>query len=80
MEIQGDRVMAAEEFEPRRASPGASFEEWDAEGKRHTLKADDEGVVRPRTAFEARMCDHHDLPVARKVVEAEKSPAKGEKE
>jgi hypothetical protein len=66
--------MAADEFEPRRASPGAAFEEWDEEGKRHTLTADDEGIVRPRNAFEARMLDHHDLPVARKVLESEKTP------
>ena len=72
--------MAAEEFEPRRASPGTEFEEWDAEGKRHTLSADDDGIVRPRTPFEVRMLDHHDLPVARKALEADKSPAKSGKE
>lgn len=68
--------MAAEEFDPRRASPGASFEEWDAAGQRHTLTADDEGIVRPSNRFEAAICDHHGLPVARKAIEADKSPTK----
>lgn len=72
--------MAADEFEPRRASPGESFEEWDTEGKRHTLTADDEGVVRPRNRFEAAMCDRQGLPVARKALEADKSPAKSGKD
>lgn len=72
--------MAAEQFEPRRASPGESFEEWDAEGKRHTFSADEEGIVRPRNRFEESVCDHHGLPVARKALEAEQSPAKREKE
>ena len=70
----------AEKFEPRRASPGETFEEWDGEGQRHTFAADEDGVVRPRNAFEAGVCDHHGLPVARKAAEAEKSPATGGKE
>lgn len=72
--------MAAQTFEPRRASPGTSFEEWDATGKRHTLSADDDGVVRPTNRFEESICDHHGLPVARKALDAEKSAPKGEKE
>ena len=73
----------AERFEPRRAKPGESFEEWDEAGESHTMTADDEGVVQPRSVFEVRMADHHGLPVARKALEeskSEKSPAKGGKE
>lgn len=72
--------MAADEFEPRRASPGESFEEWDGVGERHTLSADEEGIVRPRNRFEAAVCDHHGLSVARKALEAEKTPAKSGKD
>ena len=72
--------MSEHEFEPRRAKPGETFEEVDEEGTAHTFAAAADGVVRPRNRFEEAVCDHHDLPVARKAVEADKSPAKGGKD
>jgi len=61
-----------DEFDPRRADgkegrpgPGATFEYTDPAGDQHTLRADDDGVVRPANALEARIADSYGLPVAR---------------
>jgi len=56
--------MAADKFEPRRASPGEAFEEWDTTGKRHTMKADGKGVVRPSNAFEDGVLARRGVPIA----------------
>ena len=60
-------------FEPRRAEPNQIFRFADpVTGEQRTMKADDEGVLRPSNALEARVADSFDLPVARKVVTEEK--------
>lgn len=61
------------EFDPRRADEGQSFEWADTEGTAHTMKADADGVLRPRNADEARIADLFGLPVARSVKQAEKA-------
>jgi len=61
------------EFDPRRAAEGAAFEYVDATGEAHTMKADDDGVLRPANAQEAAVADLFGLPVARKVAQAEKA-------
>lgn len=67
------------EFDPRRASPGEAFEFTDAEGTIHRFAADDEGVVHPSNAEEVRIADARGLPVARKVLAAQRE-AEGDKE
>lgn len=65
----------APEFDPRRADEaGQVYDFNDPEGL-VTLKADDQGVVRVDNAREKRAADAFDLPVARKVLEAEKAAA-----
>lgn len=59
--------MPKQSFDPRRASPGETFEVADAAGKLHSFSADEDGVIQPRNAFEAAVCDSRDLPVARKA-------------
>lgn len=59
-------------FDPRRAKPDETFEWADADGKLHSMSADDEGVIHPRNAMEAAVCDSRDLPVARKAQQGEK--------
>ena len=66
---------SADTFDPRRAEKGQSFEFVDPQGSAHTMKADDEGVLRPSNALEARMADQFGLPVARSVKQAEKAAA-----
>jgi uncharacterized cupin superfamily protein len=67
--------MAKDKLEPRRAEPGQEFTYNDADGEVINLRADDEGVVRPKNQAQVRVADAFDLPVARKVI-AEKSDAK----
>jgi hypothetical protein len=63
---------------PRRAEPGAVIRAADAGGTVHVLKADDEGVIQPRDAAEARIADDAGLPVARKTLAAaQDKPAGG---
>lgn len=57
--------MAKPEFDPRRAEPGQAFAWHDEWGKKHEVKADDEGVLRPRNETEVRIADAFDLPRAR---------------
>ena len=61
----------AEQFDPRRASPGTTFTYVDVEGKEHNFSSDDDGVVRPKNAAEATHADSLGLPVARSVKQAE---------
>jgi hypothetical protein len=63
------------EFDPRRAAEGESFEYVDATGSTQTMKADEEGILRPSNAEEARIADLFGLPVARAVKQAEKAAA-----
>lgn len=67
----------ASKFLPRRAKPGEAFEEWDAEGKRHTFSADAKGVVRPSNAFEAAVLERRGLPTARKAAKPTSSAPAG---
>lgn len=67
------------EFEPRRARPGETFETADVDGTLHRFSADVDGVINPRNATEAAVCDSRDLPVARKAL-AERKATSGEKE
>lgn len=60
------------DFDPRRAKPGDSYTVTGPDGAVEDFAADDEGVVRPETAEQAALLDQLDLPVARKVVAAEK--------
>jgi hypothetical protein len=69
-----------QQFDPRRAEPGAAFSYVDPEGREHTFRADDEGVVRPANATEANVADRFGLPVARKAQQADKSAGDGGKE
>jgi hypothetical protein len=66
----GDRSVA-DEFDPRRAKPGQVFTYVDVEGREHDFSADDDGVVRPKNADEARTADLFDLPVARSAKQAD---------
>lgn len=61
------------DFDPRRADPGQAFTWHDIWGTKHEFKADAEGVVRPANQAEVDACDAFDLPVARKVIAAEKA-------
>lgn len=71
--------MAKEQFEPRRASEaGQVYTFNDADGE-VTLRADDEGVIHPKSEAHVRAADAFDLPVARKAM-AEEKAAKAEKE
>jgi hypothetical protein len=63
------------EFEPRRAKAGQEFGFTDREGNQRTVKADDEGVVRPSTVEEVRTLDAFDLPLARNAIEEEAEEA-----
>lgn len=62
----------ADQFDPRRAEPGQVFTYVDVEGAEHNFRADDEGVVRPKNADEARTADLFGLPVARSAKQADK--------
>lgn len=69
-------MAAKPDFDPRRAEPGQAFEYADTAGDLQHFRADDEGVVRPRNAEEARIADTFDLPVARTVKAEEKAEEK----
>jgi hypothetical protein len=62
----------SDEFEPRRSHPGATTRYNTPEGV-VTLTADDEGVIRPKTASERDVADAFSLPVARKVIQEERA-------
>lgn len=77
-----------EQFDPRRAKAGQRFTGQmlvpDPEApadhpsprmvqREVTIRADDEGVVRPRNAGEAALLDRFDLPVARKAIAEDKA-------
>jgi len=62
-------------YEPRRADKGQKFTYHDANEGEVTMTADDDGVVRPSTPAEQAAADAFGLPVARKVVAAEKAAA-----
>lgn len=76
----------ATKFDPRRARPGQRFQTSalvpDPKGsgplaarkrvaREISIRADDEGVVRPRNADQAALADLFGLPVARGVIAAE---------
>lgn len=52
------------EFHPRRAEPGQEFEYTDADGSARTLKADADGVVRPKSDGDVAILDSFSLPHA----------------
>ena len=64
------------QFDPRRAKPGQAITVVDALGKEHTLRADEDGVMRPSNATEKRAADLYGLPVARSAAPKRKRPAK----
>lgn len=70
----------ATKFDPRRAEePGQVYDYHDADGELVTIRADDKGVVRPKTDAQRRAADAFDLPVARKAQAEERDeepPAK----
>ena len=67
------------EFEPRRAEEADQvFDYNSAGGELIRIKADKDGIVRPKSEDEKRAADAFDLPVARKVAAAEKSEAKAD--
>lgn len=66
---------AKQQFDPRRAKPGQALSTVDAQGKEITVRADDEGVLRPSSEVEKRLADRFGLPVARSVKQAEKDSA-----
>lgn len=68
------------DFDPRRAEKDESFEYVDASGSAHTMKADEDGVLRPSNAEEQRVADLFSLPVARTVKQADKADAAEKKE
>jgi hypothetical protein len=59
-----------QEFHLRRGEPGQRFTVTLADGKQHNFKADDDGVVAPKSAVEDRALRAMGLPVAR-TAEAE---------
>lgn len=61
------------DFDPRRAEPGQTFTWHDEWGKKHNIHADADGVVRPANQAEADAADAFGLPVARKVLRAERA-------
>lgn len=65
-------------FDPRRAEPGQEFSTVDQYGHEHSIKADDDGVLRPKDARDAELADLFSLPVARKVIQAEKAKKEGD--
>lgn len=69
---------AKPDFEPRRADEaGQVYTYNDADGEVE-IRADKEGVIRPKSDREARAADAFDLPVARKVQAAERAEAKAD--
>ena len=52
------------EFHPRRAEPGQEFEYTDPDGSARTLKADADGVIRPKTDSDVAILDGFSLPHA----------------
>lgn len=56
------------EFEPRRATKGATYAYTTPDGSTHELAADDDGVIWPQDAAGVALLDVHDLPVARKAI------------
>jgi hypothetical protein len=57
-----------QDFDLRRAEPGQTFGYTAQDGSQRELKADDEGVVEPKTAEDVAILDTFDLPVARKAM------------
>jgi hypothetical protein len=58
------------EFEPRRGQKDATYTYTTLDGRTRELKADEDGVIWPKTAEDEVMLDTLDLPVARKAAEA----------
>jgi hypothetical protein len=64
-----------EGFAPRRAEPGQKFDWVDGAGKKQSMTADDEGIVRPKDAEDERIANLFDLSVARTVQAEEREKA-----
>ena len=64
------------DYEPRRGTKGATYAYTTDDGTTRELRADDEGVVRPKDREGVTALDTFGLPVARKAMaDAEDSPA-----
>jgi hypothetical protein len=57
--------MAKGEFDPRRGAAGQVIDYTDGEGKARKIRADGEGVFRPKDSTEVSILDGFDFPVAR---------------
>ena len=70
-----------EQLAPRRAGKGDTFGYTDSEGNQVELKADGNGLVRPRNAQDAAVLDNYELPHARVTTSSSKAkaPAKAAK-
>lgn len=62
-------------YDPRRASEGERFTYNDAQEGEVRFRADEKGIVRPRSDAEKRAADAFGLPVARKVAAQEEADA-----
>jgi hypothetical protein len=60
-------------FEPRRADPGQEFGYTTLEGDQRTLKADSDGIVRPKDQADQDVLDSFALPHARVASDAPKA-------
>ena len=63
--------MAKDTFDLRRGEPGQAIDYTDADGNQRRMKADAEGVFRPKTSIENSILDGFDLPVARAAMRDE---------
>ena len=52
------------EFPPRRAEPGQEFETTDPNGSSRILRADADGVIRPKSSEDVALLDLYQLPHA----------------
>ena len=51
------------DFDARRLDPGATFSYTDGDGSTHSMKADDQGIVRPKNAAAAAALAAHGATV-----------------
>lgn len=68
------------DFEPRRAKPGQTFTVTGPDGEQTEITADDDGIVRPKSAGEQAALAAFGLPVSRKAQAADAAAAEADNE
>lgn len=63
------------EFAPRRAEPGQRFGYTTSDGRQREIRADEDGVVHPRSADDVAVLDTFALPEARIAEDGGTKPA-----